>query len=184
MIHTTNYEVQTNCTKENESKFSLSGPSKLEILGRCNICVRNKRTVAYCRQKERHKVPKVAPCVECYKVGIPIVTCRLELKHLGCSVYITETKVNTGSEGETPCVVICEQNDLPQCYKELTSLTFYTPPETDQKQDESIQDYATGYFLDFTEARFSEWMKIFKSQTQTNTVSKGVATRIKNVAMD
>ena len=43
----------------------------------------------------------------------------------------------------------------------------YTPPETDQEQYESMEDYATEYLLDFEEARFSDWMKMFKLQTQT-----------------
>ena len=131
------------------------------------MCVRNKRTIAYCRQKKCHKVPKASPCVECYKDGIPVATCRLEHKHLGCSACITETKVNTGREGETPCSLLCEQNGLPQCCSELVSLTFYTPPETDQKKNGSMQDQATGYLLDFSEARFSQWMKTFELQTQT-----------------
>jgi len=136
----------------------------LEILGRCNVCVRNKRTIGYCRQKKCHKVPKAAPCVECYQARVPTVTCRMELKHLGCSVTITETKINTGKEEEkTSTANKCKENGLPECCTELVSLTIsYTSSQLADKQD-----YATGYLLDFTEDRFSKLMQMFESQTQT-----------------
>ena len=97
----------------------------MEILGRCNICVRNKRTIGYCRQRKCHKVPKAAPCVECYHACVPTATCRMELKHLGCSVTITETKINTGKEEEKDSVAnTCKENGLPECCTELVSLLF------------------------------------------------------------
>ena len=92
----------------------------------------------------------------------------MELKHLGCSVTITETKINTGKEeGKNTVANTCKENGLPECCKELVSLTFsYTSPQLGDKQ-EVMQDYAKGYLLDFTEDRFSKWMQIFESQTQT-----------------
>jgi len=88
----------------------------------------------------------------------------MELKHLGCSVTITETKINTGKEEEkTSTANKCKENGLPECCTELVSLTIsYTSSQLADKQD-----YATGYLLDFTEDRFSKWMQMFESQTQT-----------------
>ena len=92
----------------------------------------------------------------------------MELKHLGCSVTITETKINTGKVEEKDSVAnTCKENGLPECCTELVSLTFsYTSPQLADKQ-EVMHDYATGYLLDFTEDRFSKWMQMFESQTQT-----------------
>ena len=91
-VHTVLCKYKTN--------ISPTDPYNLEILERCNVCVRTKRTIGYCQQKKCHKVPKAAPCVECYHARVPTATCRMELKHLGCSVTITETKINTGEEEE------------------------------------------------------------------------------------
>ena len=62
---------------------------------------------------------------------------------------------------------MCKENGLPECCTELVSLTFsYTSPQLADKQ-EVMHDHATGYLLDFTEDRFSKWMQMFESQTQT-----------------
>ena len=92
----------------------------------------------------------------------------MELKHLGCSVTITETKINTrNEEGKNTVASTCKENGLQECCKELVSLTFScTSPQLGDKQ-EVMQDYAKGYLLEFTEDRFSKWMQMFESQTQT-----------------
>ena len=105
---------------------------------------------------DRHKVPKsIAPCVEYYNAGVPTVTCRMELKHLGGSVTILGTRINTGKKGEQNSVAnIYKENGLLQCCTELVSLTFNcTSPKAAEKY---LQDYATGYLPNFTEERFSQ----------------------------
>ena len=92
----------------------------------------------------------------------------MELKHLGCSVAITETKANSAKDEEKNSVAnICRENGLLEYCTELVSLTFsYTSPQVSDKQ-EVMQDYATGYILDFTDDSFPKWMQMFESQTQT-----------------
>ena len=106
--------------------------------------------------------------MECYHAHLPTVTCRMELKHLGCSVTIKETKINSARDEERNSVAnMCRENGLPECCTELVSLTFcHTSPQVPDKQ-EVMQDYATGYILEFTDDRFSKWMQMFESQTQT-----------------
>ena len=156
----------------------------MEILERCNVFVQNKRTIKYTRRKKSHKVLKATSCVECYQAHIPTVTCRMDHKHLGCNVTITETKINTAKgEEKTSVANMCKENDLLECCIELVILTFsYTPPQVAEKQ-KVMPDYATGYILDFTNDRFSKWTQMFESQTQS-TAYKGEVTRIETVIMD
>ena len=152
---------------------SPSGPSTLEILGRCNVCVQNKKSIAYCRQNKCHKVPKATPCVECYNSGIPTVTCRLDLSYLSCRVCITETRVNTEREGERPDGV-CKPNELLQCCTELASLTLYTPPKPDTAWHSRL---CTCYLLDLVILGFLSGWEHLSLKLKLNTAFRRVPTR-------
>ena len=76
-------------------------------------------------RKKCHTVPKAGPCVECYNAGLPAVTCRMKLKHLGCSVKIRESTINTGKYEEKSGVAqTCKEYGLPECCTQLVSLTI------------------------------------------------------------
>lgn len=112
--------------------------------------------------------------MECYNAGLPAVTCRMKLKHLGCSVKIRESTINTGNYEEKSGVAqTCKEYGLPECCTQLVSLTIrhmhpsMQPATKKEQENKVIQDYATGYLIDFSEDKFSKWIQSFECQTQT-----------------
>lgn len=138
--------------------------SNIEILGRCNACFKAKKSTKYCRITRKHQGEKAAPCSSCFEQGFPVSLCRLTHNHCGPGVHWLTATVNEKRE------------NLPQCCFELQCVTF-TTSETNIAIDptatlaylgpQTPQDYAHGFFTQYSIDKWKEWQKSFGLQTGT-----------------
>ena len=133
----------------------------IEILGRCNFCFRGKKSTKYCRIVKSHCGETAAPCSSCFEQSLSTSHCRYTLRHCGPGVFwMTEA--------------LDKKKIVPQCYSSLNSVVF-TTHETNIPVDPTAtiahlgpqcpQDYANGFFIDYSAQKWDEWRRTFEHQT-------------------
>ena len=88
---------------------------EIAMLGRCVGCFKAKWSTKYCRQIKGHKGDKAAPCPACFKQGILVSKCRLDLHHCDPGVSWCTTSYNKVTEAKGNNTDLC----LPACCYQL-----------------------------------------------------------------
>ena len=135
--------------------------TSIKLLGRCLECVVGKRSVKHCRIQKAHTQPKVSPCLKCYNQGYSTSKCRQELHHLDSNGIITLPVYSITPDKSIQSIV-----SLPQSCQELDSWNISVSVDTDVSSLSNVK-YATGYLLEYSEAKFESWYNRYCRQTNT-----------------
>ncbi|XP_065891799.1 uncharacterized protein [Dysidea avara] len=152
--------------KEDESMDDSDDSMTVCILGRCSRCVRNKRTVTYCRVVKSHTERKASCCLSCFNANYSLSKRRVELQHLEPN----GSKMVLVGICDSEHMISCTSLELPKSCLQLESLHIILPIDMPTQMNvlrsENVTS-VTGFLMEYTDSKWEEWLDRFCQQSST-----------------